>query len=299
MAYKVQKITILGLGTLGAQIALQSAVSGYQVRAYDPDENALTRFLKTLMDSNCLKANSNPIDLSKWPQAAHQVILFPNAEEAFQDADLVIEVVPENLELKLKVWQQIDQWAPRKTLIATNSSSMPVSKLEIVTNRPEKCLNIHFYQLIFGQNMADIMGGSCTAPEALEAAREYVRSLGVVPLSVKREILGFCFNRVWRAVKREALHMWADGYVDHPDIDRAWMIFTGASWGPFGLMDTVGLDVVHDIEMVYYQDSKNPEDQPPAALKEMIQKGKLGVKTGEGFYTYPNAEYQDPNFLKP
>ena len=299
MAYKIQRITILGLGTLGAQIALQSAVSGYQVRAYDPDENALTRFLKTLMVSNRLNENSNPIDLSKWPKAADQVNLFPNAKEALQNADLVIEVVPENLELKLQVWQQIDQYAPKEALIATNSSSMPVSKLEIATKRPEKCLNIHFYQLVFGQNMADIMGGSCTAPEVFEAAREYVRSLGVVSLSVKKEILGFCFNRVWRAVKREALHMWADGYVDHHDIDRAWMIFTGASWGPFGLMDSVGLDVVHDIEMVYYQDSKNLDDRPPAALKDMIAKGKLGVKTGKGFYSYPNPEYLDPDFVKP
>jgi 3-hydroxybutyryl-CoA dehydrogenase len=150
-----------------------------------------------------------------------------------------------------------------------------------------------------GMNMVDIMPGSQTSEKTLDTATKWVRSLGCVPLRVKREILGFCFNRVWRAVKREALHMWGDNYVDFRDIDRAWMIFTGAPWGPFGLMDMVGLDVILDIEKLYYEESGDPNDQPPYALEELVRDGLLGVKTGRGFYTYPDPEYAMDGFITP
>jgi 3-hydroxybutyryl-CoA dehydrogenase len=148
-------------------------------------------------------------------------------------------------------------------------------------------------------NMIDLAPGTKTLPEVMDKGDAWIRSLGCVPLRVNKEILGFCFNSVWRAIKRQTLYMWGNGFVDFRDIDRAWRIFTKAAFGPFGLMDTVGLDVVYDIEMVYYNDSKDPKDKPPDALKEKIKKGELGVKTGKGFYTYPNPEYQDPDFLNP
>jgi len=119
-----------------------------------------------------------------------------------------------------------------------------------------------------------------------------------VPLTVKKEIFGFCFNLVWRTIKREALHMWAEGFVYFTDIDRAWMIFHGTPVGPFGLMDRVGLDVVYDIEAVYFNESKDPKDRPPDALKAKIEQKELGVKTGKGFYTYPDPEFLRSDFLK-
>lgn len=100
-----------------------------------------------------------------------------------------------------------------------------------------------------------------------------IASLGMVPLKVNKELLGFCFNRVWRAVKKETLYMWANGFVDHRDVDRAWMIFNQTPWGPFALMDVVGLDVIYDIEMFYYNDSGDPRDHPPQALKDMVDAG--------------------------
>ena len=122
--------------------------------------------------------------------------------------------------------------------------------------------------------------------------------ISCVPLTVKKEIFGFCFNLVWRTIKREALHMWAEGFVYFTDIDRAWMIFHGTPVGPFGLMDRVGLDVVYDIEAVYFNESKDPKDRPPDALKAKIEQKELGVKTGKGFYTYPSPEYGRFDFLK-
>ncbi len=115
----------------------------------------------------------------------------------------------------------------------------------------------------------------------------------------KKEIPGFCFNCVWRAVKKQSLYMWANDFVDFRDIDRAWSIFSGMKIGPFALMDAVGLDTVSNIEMVYHNESKDPADKPPEALMEKIKRGELGVKTGKGFYTYPNPEFLEPDFLNP
>lgn len=146
--------------------------------------------------------------------------------------------------------------------------------------------------------MVDIMGGTRTTAETIEAGKAWIRSIGCVPLTVKKEILGFCFNRIWRTVKCEALHLWAEGFVDFRDIDRAWMIFTGMPQGPFGLMDAVGLDVVYNIEMMYYDESKDPKDHPPEALKVMVDRKELGTKTEKGFYTYPDPEFSRPDFVK-
>jgi 3-hydroxybutyryl-CoA dehydrogenase len=170
--------------------------------------------------------------------------------------------------------------------------------MESATHRPEKCLNLHFYGLDAGKNIVDVMGGNQTSSDVLETGKQWVRSIGCIPLLVKKESLGFCFNRVWRAVKRETLHMWAEGFVDFQDIDRAWMVWTGMSQGPFGIMDAIGLDVVYGIEMVYFNESKDPRDFPPPPLREIVERKELGVKTGKGFYSYPDPEYRSPDFLR-
>ena len=299
MAIDIKKVAVLGVGTLGAQIAAQSAAVGYQVFVYDPDPEVYGRTMKDLLAVDQSKVLESPIDLSKWATAGDVITFCGSLAEACSQADLVVEVVPENLELKLKIWAEIEASAPAEAILATNSSSMPVSKMEGAVSHPERCLNLHFYRMELGQNMADVMGGSKTTPEIIEVGREFIRSLGCIPLKVKKELLGFCFNRVWRAIKRETLYMWAGDFVDFRDIDRAWMKFTGTPWGPFGLMDAVGLDVVRDIENVYYKESGLPHDAPPQALNDKVAKGELGVKSGQGFYSYPNPEYQDPDFLKP
>jgi 3-hydroxybutyryl-CoA dehydrogenase len=293
----IRKVAIIGTGVLGTQIALMAAHYGCEVRAYDPNEKSLDRilgFLKARMENARRKTLPPFVDLAA---TARKVRLCADLAEAVQEADLVIEAVPENIELKRKIFAQIDSLAPREAILATNSSSIPVSRLESATSRPEKCLNIHFYSPDLGRNIVDIMGGSRTTSETVEAGKNWILSIGCVPLPVKKELLGFCFNRIWRAIKRESLHMWAGGYVDFKDIDRGYMIWNSVSQGPFALMDQVGLDVVYGIEMVYYNESQDPKDLPPQALKEMIDRNELGVKTGKGFYTYPNPEYKNPDFL--
>lgn len=298
MEKEIRRVAVIGTGTLGTQIAILAAFFGYEVSAYDTDEDSFGRVKQNLKDSMKASRRKPVVPIEEWENAANRVKFSNDLKEVLQHADLIIEAVPEDLELKREVFERLDTLAPRGAILATNSSSIPISKIESATTRPDQCLNIHFYSPALGLNMVDIMGGKRTKAETIEAGRTWIRSIGCVPLMVNKEILGFCFNRVWRAIKRETLYMWAEGVIDFRDIDRAWMIFSGMSQGPFGLMDAVGLDVVYDIEMVYYRESKDPKDHPPEALKAMVDRKELGIKTNRGFYTYPDPEYSRPDFLK-
>lgn len=299
MVQKIERVGIVGTGSLGTQIALCAAHHGYKVYAYDADETAFYRACKSLKSRMEDGIEKGAFTLDQFYSAAEKVLLCRGLAEALENADLVIEAVPEDLELKRKIFKQMDTLSPSSAILATNSSSLPVSRIESAVTRPEQCLNLHFYQPLMGVNMVDIMGGTKTINEVFQTGREWIRSIGCVPLAVNKEIFGFCFNRVWRSVKREVLHMWAEGYVDFRDIDRAWMIAYGTGFGPFGRMDRVGLDVVYAIEMSYFNESGDPKDRPPEALRTKIEKNELGVKTGRGFYIYPDPEYIRSDFLNP
>lgn len=261
------------MGTMGKQISTWLALHDYSVHVFDAGPISLDEFLKEALKK------------VKEKGARGEIIVHNNLTDAVKNADLVIEVVSENMELKKKVFSQIDKAAPAQAIIATNSSSIPVSKLEGAVKRKDKVLNVHFYKLP-DMPMADILKGSKTSNETFEKAKKWIESIDVSPLVVKKECLGFVFNRVWRAVKKECLNIWSGGYADIETVDKAWKIFTGMKVGPFGLMDMVGLDVVYDIEMMYYKESNNPDDKPPQMLKDMIDKGELGTKSGKGFYKY-------------
>jgi 3-hydroxybutyryl-CoA dehydrogenase len=294
----IQKVAVIGTGTLGTQIAIQAACFGYAVSAYDIDRESFLRSQAYLLSAIKTTGGKRLPPLEQWETAARQIRHGEALADALVDADLVIEAVVEDLSVKRTVFQSIDAQASPQTIIATNSSSIPISRIESATSRPDRCVNMHFYFPALGTNMVDVMGGTKTTAEVMEICKAWVRSIGCVPLTVKKESFGFCFNRVWRAVKHEVLHMWAEGYVDFRDIDRAWMIFTGMKQGPFGIMDRAGLDVIYDVEMLYYNESKDPQDHPPARLSEMVEKQELGVKTGKGFYRYPDPEYRRSDFLE-
>jgi len=299
MTKPLQKMAVVGSGILGTQIALLGAHAGYQVRVYDPIQNAFTEtYRKIRLDLEAKKVTPL-IPWDSWRKCRNLVQQTTSLDEAVAGAELVVEAVPEDLKLKHELFKQRGMKTIPSAILATNSSSIPVSRMEDHSGRPERCLNIHFYFPIQGVNIVDIMGGTKTLPEVMRMGIDWIYSIGCIPLKVNKEILGFCFNRVWRAIKRESLYMWANGFVDFRDTDRAWMVFTKMKEGPFALMDKVGLDMVHDIEMVYYDESKDPKDKPPDALLEMIKRGELGVKSGKGFYTYPAPEFLSPDFLSP
>jgi 3-hydroxybutyryl-CoA dehydrogenase len=297
MSKPVEGVAVVGVGTLGTQIAMLAANAGYRIKIFDLRERTLDETLERFRQTSTMESL---IPLDQWRACRGKIQQLTDLDEAIRDVELVVEAIPEDLDLKRQTFQELGQKAPPEAILATNSSSIPVSRLEESSGRPERCLNLHFY---LGMNMADVVGGTQTLPEVREKGIAWVRSLGCIPLTVKKELLGFCFNRVWRAVKREVLYMWANGFVDFRDVDRAWMVFNGMKegprFGPFGLMDKVGLDVIYDIEMVYYRDSGDPKDHPPEALKDKVDKNELGVKTGKGFYSYPDPEYLRTDFLNP
>lgn len=295
----LNRITVIGTGYLGTQIAMLAAFTGYKVKVFDSREGAFAHALEIIRSDLQNKGIQPVIPWGQWEICAKAIQQMVSIEEAIKEAELIIEAVFENLELKKKIFKEIGVKAPPRTILATNSSSIPVSRLESCSRRPEYCLNIHFYYPMEGINIVEIMGGTRTLPEVMEKGIAWIRSLDFIPITVKKECLGFCFNRVWRAVKREVLYLWANGFVDFRDVDRAWMVYTGMKEGPFGIMDKTGLDLIYNIEMVYFNDSQDPKDYPPKVLKDKIERGELGVKSGKGFYTYPNPEYLGTDFLHP
>ncbi len=294
-----ERVAVVGSGILGTQIAMLAEYAGYKVCVYDIMEGAFDKTYAKLYSDLKTKGVNPSIAWDNWEGCKKNIRFATNLGDALKDVDLVVEAITEDVEIKRKVFKQMGQYAPAKAIFATNSSSLPVSRMEESSGRPDRCINTHFYLPLQGMNMADIMAGTKTLPEVMQKGEQWIRSLGVVPLRVKKEALGFCFNNVWRAIKKQSLYMWANDFVDFRDIDRAWRIFTGMKLGPFGLMDSVGLDTVYNIEMVYYDESKDPGDMPPDQLVEKIKKGELGVKSGKGFYTYPNPEFLQPDFLNP
>ena len=298
-ARPLDRVAVIGAGVLGAQIAMLAANAGYKTKIYDPVAGAFENTYTKIWNDLKAKGVTPLIAWEKWEAAKKGVKQVGSIDEAVKDAQLIIEAVFENIDLKNKIFKELGEKSPKDCIIATNSSSIPVSKMEASSGRPERCLNIHFYFPLQGVNMVDIMGGSKTLPEVFKTGVQWIISVNCIPLKVKKEILGFCFNRVWRAVKRETLYMWGNGFVDFKDSDRAWRVFTGMKEGPFALMDKVGLDTIYDIEMVYYNESKLPHDKPPDALQQMVKRGELGVKSGKGFYTYPDPEFLRPDFMTP
>jgi 3-hydroxybutyryl-CoA dehydrogenase len=296
---RIGEVAVLGAGFMGFQIALvASKRARNRVRVCDVNAAALQKGMEAAESLLKDEVSAGGITSVEKDEIWERIFFHESLEATLQGADLVIEAIPENLELKREVFGTLDRLAPPHAILATNSSSYPISRIESATRRPDKVVNIHFYPPIEKRNMADVMAGTKTSAETIWAAEDWVRSLGCVVLRLQKELIGFCFNRVWHAARLEALKMWAGGYVDFQDIDRAWMIAMSAPMGPFALMDQIGLDVVYAVHTTYY-DEYGDFYKPPEALKEMVERGDLGVKTGKGFYIYPNPEFQRPDFLKP
>jgi 3-hydroxybutyryl-CoA dehydrogenase len=298
MSSTIRSLTIIGSGFMGIQIAVRCAVHSYPVRLFDIKPEVIEAAKKAVKDNIDLLGLLGTLK-DKPDTVVSRVTFHTDLAEAVKGSDLVFEIVPEKLELKREVFNQVEKLVPPSTIIATNSSSIPVSRIEDSVVHKDRVVNIHFYAPVTKSYFVDLAGGSRTSPEVIKAADQWLRSIECLPLIVKKECLGFVFNRVWRAVKRECLASWANGNADFRDIDRAWMIFTGMTTGPFAMMDAVGLDVVYDIEMVYYRDSQDPKDRPPAELKAMVDRGELGVKSGRGFYDWKDPEFARLDFLKP
>ncbi|MFX1566926.1 MAG: 3-hydroxyacyl-CoA dehydrogenase family protein [Promethearchaeota archaeon] len=277
MGNQINNVSIIGAGYMGRQIIEKSALFGYNIFIFDVSSEGLEDFINDVKK----KIDEKQIKI--------EIKSYNSIPEAVKNADLIIEAVPEKLELKREIFPIIDKSAPPHAIIATNSSSIPISKLEDVIERKDKVMNIHFYNL-FTMPLADIMRGTQTSDITFQKGKSWVESIDVIPLEVKKECYGFVLNRIWRAIKKDCLKIWAGGYADLETVDKAWPIFCQYfitnDYGPFKYMDRIGLDVIYDIEMSYFKNSGLEDDRPPDSLKNLVEKGEMGVKTEKGFYKY-------------
>ena len=282
---------------MGTQIGVTCARHGYTVNLYDISEEALASSSEAVDNYVDEWVDDGDITVEEGQAVMRRISYVDGLDEAASNAEAVIEAVVERLDVKREVFRRLDEMCRGDAFIATNSSSIKVSRIEDATRNPRRVLNMHFYGYPWRRRVVELMRGSSTSDEVMEKAKGFCRSIGLYPLMVLRESTGFIFNRVWRAVKKECLRVVDQGVASFEDVDRAWMSLYGTEAGPFGMMDRVGLDVVRDIEMVYYLESGDPMDAPPGILLRKIERGELGVKTGKGFYRYPGPSYMEPGWL--
>ena len=212
--------------------------------------------------------------------------------DAVRDAWLVVEAIPERLELKKQLFGQLDELAPADAILASNSSSYASRLFLEKVHHPERVLNIHFY-MPPKQAAVDVMSCGQTDRDVIDFVLTTLPQFGLYPFEARKESTGFIFNRVWAAVKREALEVVAEGVSTPQEVDRMFEINTGSAGGPFRMMDQVGLDVVLDIEEHYCAEHPEYPEGPRQVLRTYIEQGRLGVKSGAGFYDdYPHPAEQ-------
>ena len=292
----IERVAIIGAGTMGWQIAARTARSGRVVALYDAMDGAVERALGKIRDElpTALTESGQVWDV---PALLGRVRAAGSLAEAVADADLVIEAVREHLPTKREVFAEIDRLAPH-AILATNSSSLPSATLADTVTRPERLLNMHFFSPIWQREMLEVMSCGETDQAVIDTAMDFGRSLGLITAEVRGQSMGFIINRVWRAVKRESMRVVDEGHATPEDVDRLWMGFFGTPTGPFGVMDMVGLDVVSDIEASYVAVTLDPTDRVSPTLGVKVAAGELGEKTGQGFYAHPNPAFREPGFLR-
>jgi 3-hydroxybutyryl-CoA dehydrogenase len=293
---RLAKVGVVGAGTQGSQIAFRCVLAGRETRLYDVSRSQLDQALHKVrrwLDERVEIGALSPKGAQSYWAKLHPCEAL---SECVVEADIVIEAVPEKLELKRAVWNEIDALAPPKAVLATNSSSLRSSAIGRDLQRKDKTFSLNFGQPAEDDHV-EVMWNAHTSGETMQAALAFLDSLGFIPLVTRKEISGFSVNRIWRAVKKEALSLVDQGYCDFQDIDRGSILVFGWSQGPFQLMDAIGLDVIRDIELSYYDESGDESDRPPPLLEDLVAKGHLGVKTGRGFYSYPDPEFEQPGWL--
>jgi 3-hydroxybutyryl-CoA dehydrogenase len=270
-------VAVIGCGTLGRRIALMASTRGGEVRIFDQHQRPLDEGLKYIEETL-------PAVVASIPGAvAGQVSGETELAAAVRNAWLVVEAVTEQLNVKRGIFAQLDSVAPQDAVLATNSSSYPSSQLIDQVARPERLLNMHYY-MPPDLPMVELMSCGKTDPAIIDFLMEYLPLHGLVPFRVQRESVGFIFNRIWAAIKRESLSVVEEGVAKIEDVDRMWDLFTAHQAAPFRLMDRVGLDVVLAIEEHYAAVRKDIPDGPRELLRRYVDDGRLGVKSGRGFY---------------
>ncbi len=294
----IHHVLVVGTGTMGQKIAMQCARFGYEVIAYDSFAKSLDTAKAKIPDYAAELVAQHLMTDEEATTTLSRIAYTTNPEEGAQ-ADLISESVIEDPELKGKVFSQFNSICPEHTLFTTNTSTLLPSRFAAATGRPDKFAALHFYG-VWIKNLADIMPHPGTSPETLALLVAFAKRIGQVPTVLKKEYPGYIGNTLLGALNSIALKMvFTDQVASIEDVDRAFMLLEGTPIGPFGWLDHNGLDTIWHIMESGAKTSGDPGAQAFADLfkREYIDKGLLGVKSGKGFYSYPNPAYEQPEFL--
>ena len=283
MSSNLTTVTVLGAGVLGHQIAFQTAVHGFRVTSYDVDDAAVAAARGRFADLAAVYEAEVPAAKGRTQEVLAKLTVTSDLAEAVRDADLVIEAAPELLEVKQDLYRALSKVLPERTILATNSSTLLPSDLVGSTDRPDRFLALHFANRIWQLNTAEVMGTDSTDPAVFDRVVSFAEEIGMVPIPIRKEKAGYVLNSMLVPFLVSAAQLAAGGYATPADVDKVWTIGTGATLGPFQLLDIIGLTTPYNI----FANGDETMQQIATWLKEQyIDRGKLGVSTGEGFYSY-------------
>jgi 3-hydroxybutyryl-CoA dehydrogenase len=284
---KINKVGVIGCGFMGSGIAQVCARSGYEVAVVEMSPALLAKGLATI--EYYLTRDVEKSRMSRQDRDATWARIKGSAAMAdLRDRDLVIEAVPEDMELKKRIFLELDRICPGHTVLCSNTSCLSVTELAQVTGRPDKVMGTHFLTPVPRSRLLEIVRADTTSEQTLANVEAFGRSLGLEIL-VAKDTPGFIFNYLLLALIGSAVHLLEDGVASAEDIDKSMTLGLGLPIGPLALADFNGLDVGYMVARAMSERSKDPCLAPSALLKEMVESGRLGRKTGEGFYKYRSS----------
>ncbi|MEQ6375653.1 3-hydroxyacyl-CoA dehydrogenase family protein [Bacillaceae bacterium S4-13-56] len=282
----INQIAVIGAGSMGHQIAMLSALGGFETTLQDINEEALTKARQQLEGHMTNWVSKGKISEEAKNAAFSRLTMTTSIEEAARKADMVIEAVVEKLDVKREVFKYLDAIAPEHAILATNSSTIVNSKLAEVTKRPDKICNMHFFFPPLVMDCVEVVKSEQTSQETVETAMAVCEQMNRTAVLLEKEIYGFIANRILFALSKEAMFLYENGYADFKDIDTIVKKALRHPIGPFELADLSGIDVGYYANLQLYQETGNPEDLPSKLIEEKVKAGDLGRKTGKGWYDY-------------
>jgi 3-hydroxybutyryl-CoA dehydrogenase len=281
----MKNIAVIGSGTMGNGISHVFAQCGYKVALVDISESALERAMGTIaknLDRQIAKGTLSEDDKAK---TLANITTYTQMQEGVKNAELVVEAATENVDLKLRIFKDMDSMAPANAVLATNTSSISITKIAAVTSRPDKVIGMHFMNPVPVMKLVEVIRGYATADEVTNAIMELSRALGKDPVEVN-DYPGFVANRILMPMINEAIYTLYEGVAGVEEIDTVMKLGMAHPMGPLQLADFIGLDVCLSILRVLHDGFGNPKYAPCPLLVNMVTAGKLGAKSGEGFYDY-------------
>jgi len=296
----MKKIAVVGAGTMGNGIAHVFAQFGYDVNLIDVSQDALDRAIKTIDKNLERQVSKEKITAEDKTATLSRITTVTDLSKGVADRELVVEAATENVDLKLKIFKQMDEFAPADCILASNTSSISITKIGAATNRPEKVIGMHFMNPVPVMKLVEIIRGYATSDEVTDLIMETSKSLKKVPVEVN-DYPGFVANRILMPMINEAIYTLYEGVAGVEEIDTVMKLGMAHPMGPLQLADFIGLDVCLSILNVLYEGFGNPKYAPCPLLVNMVTAGKKGVKSGEGFYSWTHGTKDlvlAPNFSR-